>query len=578
MAISSFNEEEQLRLARANAPQHDQDVGPIESLLKRKLRGESINGEDAGGYSQVDLRPDWYKTFLTKNKYDQKGPPLTSTAGSVATAGLGAVAQGAQKNADTFAQLPGAKAGDIMNMQRKAGGAGLLSGALGVLLNKKSSDFDTQQGRAVKDASELHKNSKTGASANELQAYLNYDKTQVRNDQLAQRDAIRNAQVAVAADNTSPESRDQQAAGVASGIIKPDEANNLTAQQIKDHRTGFMQTQGQEHGDQKFDRERDRLEAEKLGEEERGELRRIETERRDQGERVRQNFIPQHQWANNTPPSPEVAKQARDFVASQNMLITSATELKEIQNRLAEVGRDAQRKGITSPAAIGQYVDKYFGDEETQHLLARAQLLQKDMVTAMRSKDHLGVLQQFEKAMEEAVNPLAGTPSAFFRGSAPWDAIIDTETKYGRQHKKDAFGLYEEGDSELPVYDQRPAEESVRRFARPEVRRAAGSPGAQTTNVPVGTPAGAQPDDGGFEFEPQAQPTNLGRAAVPPMPADARRQSTPSPVAGSEGARELNGMWTVTMPSGATKPRKLTESQYKMLQQKFGLGAVKRAQ
>lgn len=578
--ISYANEDAIYTKARADAPEHDPDREQIREALKARLLGQDTTGVDGGGYAQVDLRPSWYKRFLAKNNYDISGPPTTGVGADIAGAVGEAAVAGAQNNVNQLARMPGARADQVARLQAKANSRGMLSGALGALLSKKSNDFDTQQKRAALDASTLNKRVKSGASNNELLGYLNYDKTQVRNDELAQQKAIEEARRIAEADKNSPESRRTQVAAVGSGVVSPEMANDLPKKELETWRPAFQQTQAQENKTNEFDYETSVQEGRKLSEEERTELRRVEEERRRMEQDRRQNFIPGHKWANNTPPSPDVAKQAREFTASQQRLIKSAEELKDIQNRLAVAGAEAQRAGVTSPAAIGQYFDKYFGTEEVQNMLARAQLLQKDMVTAMRAKDHLGVLQQFEKAMEEAVNPMAGTLSAFFRGPSPWDAIIDTERRYGRDYKKQNFQLYEDDDPEWSAESDplnKPAEDSVRRFERPTAPR----PHTQTqrprgsVQAPLGQSA---PTTDGEDYGVQPGDSLGGTAPVPPMPAGARQPGAPAPVAGPQGDKPMAGMWVVEVNGKRSKPRPLTESQYKMLQQKYGLGAVKKAQ
>lgn len=564
MAKSYLNES-YLEEAKKDLPSEDARVNGVRDRLYQMAGQATADPNNLSGYSQVDLRPDWYKTFLTKNKVDQNGPPLVSTGGAVADAALQAGAAGAGANAERFARLPGAKAGDIMNMQSKANAAGLLASGLGALINKKSNDFDTQQKRAVADSASLRKNQKTGLSFNDLLGLANYDKTLTRNEQIARRDVEKNAQALTEADPNSPESRSLQVALVKSGVAGPETVADTSKDDLKNTRTAIMQVQGQENKTNEFDYEQSQLEGRKLSEEERAELRRVQGERRDENVRRAQSVIPGHKWANNTPPSPVVQDRAREFVTSQHEIITAADELKNIQQRLAEIGEQAARAGITSPEAVGQYYDKYLGAPETKALLAKAQLLQQKMVTALRTEDHLGVLQQFEKAMEDAVNPTAGTIGAYFRGPAPWDALIEYERDYGRQKKK-AYGLYEDGDPEWSAASDphaQPAEQQVKRFARPVAQRphGGGSPSRGQVEAPLGQSA-----PNGYEVQPG---DSLGNAPVPPIPADARQPAAnPSPVNGPQGDQAMPGMWVVEMPSGPSKPRQLTESQYKILQQK----------
>jgi hypothetical protein len=563
--ISYANEDEIYSKARADAPENDPEREQIIADLKAQMNGQPVGGVDGGGYAQVDLRPSWYKRFLSKNDYDISGPPTTSVGADIAGAVGSAATEGAQQNVNQLARMPGARADQVARLQAKANSRGMLTAGLGALLNKKSHDFDTQQKRAAVDSSTLNKRVKTGASINERLGYLNFDKTTKRNEELAQQKAIEEAKRIAEADKASPESIRSQVAAVGSGTVSPELANDLSKEELQKWRPAFQQTQAQEHGDQKFDRERDRLESEKLGDEERDDVRRQEAERREALNKRRENFIPGRAWANNTPPPPAVAAEARTLTSDRDEMMKGAERLAALQARLEEMNGMA--------AAVGQSVDAYIGDAESKQLLAEAKLIQAKMSTAARRMDNMGVPQQFELELQNSLNPVAGSIGAYFRGRAPWDAIKKYYDETGEAQLR-VRGSFPSDDQSRPNEDPlaAPVEEGVRRYPRPPVRRANGSPPVTNVQVPVGAPAGTQ-----SEFGVQPGDSLGGAQPVPPIPADARKAGTPSPVAGPQGDKPMGGMWIVNMPSGPTKPRPLTESQYKMLQQKFP-GQVKQVQ
>lgn len=578
---SAYNDEYAKR-AQDDLPEQDPFVQRAEAEMKARVEDAAKQRAagtqpDQGGYTQVDLKPEWYKTFLKGNGYDKSAPPLQDHGWRAAEAVTGALGNAANERANALVGKD-RLSGESVHTANMGALLGAGSALIGALSKGNSDDFDKQQARAVKDAEALKKNSKTGMSNNELMSFLNYKKTGLRNDELARQYADKAAGVIANANPNSIETRNARVGAVTSGTVAPEVADRLNAQQLKDNRTGFMQTQNQENHAQQFEHERNRLESEHMGEEERADLRRVDQEQRAKQQSLQENYIPGHRWAYDTPPAPAVADRARKFVDAQNLLVNGAQEMKRIQDALLEIGRqNGVRPEIVGPAAFGQYIDKYLGEDGTKQLLARAQLLQKNMVTASREQDNLGVLQQFEKAMEDAVNPVAGTAGAFFRGSAPWDQMASLYTEYGKAKKK-SLGLYEEGDDTRPTEDalMKPAEQQVRHFARPDATprqyptvRGEAQPSAAPVNVPVGAPAGAaQPD--------ASQPAgDLGRAPVPPMPADARKPSQ-GDFQGTDGP--LNGTYTVSFNGQSSKPMRLTKAQYKALVQKYGMQNVQKAE
>lgn len=543
----------------------------VRAELMRSFREASGQPQvDAGGYSQVDLRPSWYKRFLSKNDYDIKGPPTTSTLTDVGTSVLGAAQQGAQASADKFAQLPGARAQDIMRMQNKANTAGVLGSLLGAVGGKQSRDYDTQQARAVKDSSALRKNMKTGLSYNEKLGTANYLKNSQRNDELARKQAEENARKLTEADPNSPESRDTQKAAVTSGTVTPEQAAGMSQEQLERYRTALMQTENQRHGVERFDYEESVKQGNKLSEEERDQLRKVEGERRAEEARRQQAFVPGRRWANDNPPPDAVVAEARKLAAAQDDMIQSSAEMKRIQEQYEAL------RGKLAP--LGQSVDAYLGPEENKRLLSRARLLHQKMQEAGRAIGLYGVPQQYEIELMNSVNPMAGSFSAFFRGPGPWDAQAEYYKTHGDEKLKTQFGLYGENDPDRPNDNRlaRPAEESVTRFARPEVRRPTVAPNqssgpAMQPSAELGQPVSGQAQNP--DPQPGQHMIDVTSGPVPPIPADARK-----PPAAPNKDRNVQGMFVITVNGQSSKPRKLTEEQMLKVIQKYGRDAVKQVQ
>lgn len=531
--------------AQKDLPVDNENLTAYKSLLRRRIDADAANPQktDAGGYAQVDLRPDWYKTFLGARGYDKSAPPLQSKPAATVEAGLGFMGNAAT---DRAKQLQGSDrgTGHAVGLSNTGALLGLGSVLVGALSKKDSNDFDTQQARAVKDASALKKNSKTGLSTNELLGAANLEKTSLRNDQLWRRDAEKAAGAIADADLNSKNSRRAQVGAASSGMVAPETANELSAGQLKDNRTGFMQSQQQEHHDKRFDYERGQLENEKLGEEERSDLRRIDQEHREQYQHRLQSQVPGYRWQNDTPPQPAVVAQARDLATSREEMMNSAERLAKIQSKLEEM------RGMA--AAVGQNVDAFIGPQYSKDLLAEAKLVQSKMTTAARKLDQMGVPQQFELDLQNSLNPVAGSIGAYFRGTAPWTAIHDYYQRTGR-NQLNKMGLFEENDEARPNNDPlaQPVEGQVRRYTR-----------SGAAQAPVGAPASSLREPANAPAAGDTLP--VARGAQPKVSAQPAPQQA-ADTFDAPGANDvMNGQWVITTGGGPSKPRQLTKKQYKM--------------
>lgn len=474
-------------LQEKGLPQEDQRTKALEDLYLQTVGSENNPQAQAAKAQLFDRRPDWYKRYA--DGFD--APPVVSTGAAAAQAGVGAAADAAKAKADYY-ERAGFKPDFVAGQHKKAGMLGVGSQVLGALLGGQSAQFDQQQKRAALEAqmATAGKGSgNQGMTPNEILGGMNYFKTKLRNEQLWQKQVDEAKETFAKADPNSPESRSAQQVLVQAGMLKPEQAGQFNATQLKEGKTALMQRESEDFRAEEFDRQQDRQENQTLGKEEREQLARVDEEQRKEEQRRQESFVPGWAWANDTPPSTAEVSKARQAVSDRDLMIKGSDELQQIQDKLEEAN------GLA--AAAGTTVLRYLGDDESKELLSRGKRLTHEMNIAARRLGAMGVPQLFEQQMVEAVNPNAGDIGTLFKGKSDWRSTGDFYRNETGKQLKTLYGIYEQDDPERPTGGNRlakPAEQQVRTYARPPVRRHGEQPAPQAvTPAAPGQAAGVPP-------------------------------------------------------------------------------------
>ena len=456
-------------------------VGLVKSQLEQQLADSlrsATGAVPAGGVTAMDATPGWYKPL-------QSGPPKQGTGAAMASAGLGALAQGAQKQADLSAREPLRTYGNKVMDQRSAMGAGIAAAGLGALLNKPQADYAATQEAALKDAQMKHlARSGAGNNASQVLGALNYMSSDERRGQIAEKERT---EMQAKLDSMDPNSKRSEAARVAAvqvGGFTPEMVAGKSEKQLLDMKTAALQARGNEYHQENFDYETGVKQAAAANEKNIDQQIKARGEERET-ERVKaQAYIPGVQWAGGNPPPPATVEKVRPLVAAYSTIDRGATELEQIQRRLEE-------KGVIG-AVGGQWKPiQAISDPEDRKALQRAKNLQRDMVNAYRARSEYGALTGREQELADEMNARAGSPEAFFIGPEVFQALKEDNRALTRE-KLNSYGAAFEGE---PVPGNAPkvtppSQNTVQVQAAVPVRKGQAAPSVQLPTV-GGAPAGA---------------------------------------------------------------------------------------
>lgn len=507
-------------------------VSPRDEVEQRFLDKLRMGKQPGTPGSIVNTAPSWY----------QAGPPpARSTGADVLNTLVGAGAAGAQRQADLSAKEPlrpfAMKAAD----QGRANTASALGGLMNLLANRKQAAFSENQDAALKDAQMYRALNGSGSAGAQELGYLNYDQRRQEFEARKQA-ALEKAELAKRrADPNSEESHQAQAAMVAAGVVPEDQAKGMSATQLEKFRTALMQGNMIDSRNELVDRKFLMDRAAKGADKEAEQTMQIDKEKREEQNKKDASFIPGTYFVNGHPPPPADSTKARQLVGDRREMIEGAKRLKEIQERLNEAG--------TLAGAGGNYASFLLPGEEKK-LVEEAKFLQSKMTTASRRMDNMGVPQQFEIELQNALNPKAGTLQGFFRGPAAWDAIQGYYDKNGAQRVRDlGYGLEGDGGQAGATQQDVPTEQQVRVMPKPIVH--AYKRGGQGEEIPVPSPV-----------DSRSAPAGGAAAAVP---------------VGATGSTPV-GIFTVKTAKGNSSPRPMTQAQYEKAVQAFGADNVTRMQ
>jgi hypothetical protein len=510
----------------------------VDALRAQVLGGVGAPSVSGSGNSRLmNAAPGWYTP---------SEPPKTRTTLGALAGGAGALAQGAQATAESRAQDPYRSPQNKAKDQVNATKAGIASSLLGYFAGQPQAEFQNRQDTALKDA-QMQKlaSDRFNAGGNTALGLLNYD-DRVRQHNAGLAAAEAKAQLArEMADPSSERSVKMRAAARAAKLEGV--TDDMSADDITKMRTALMQAHHEDHTASEFDRRSDRAQAETLSKEERGNAARIEQEKREASEREAQSAIPGLVPVSGRAPHPADVSAAKDLKTDLEELRDAAGRLQAIQKEVEDANRIA--------GVLGGYDGtKWAVPEKQQQLIAEANYQHLRMISAARKVDKLGVLQQFEKQMEEGVNPRVGTFNGYFTGKAQWGAIDKYYSQYAQKRMHDLGYAYEgtpeAANAKSPALD-RPTAEQVRTYPKPAIRDAKGN---------------VQPNYG------EVSQGASGAATGPAAP----RPAAPMSGAGIKGtAKDAIGVFQI---ADGSSPYYLTQAQYQKMVEKYGADRVKRLQ
>lgn len=500
--------------------------------LRQQVYAGALGPSGVSGSSKdrlLNAAPAWY----------EGGKPPSKLAGNITDAIGGAMAQGAQKQADYLMSLPQRRPSLKLQDANRGALNAAAAGVLSALVNRKSNDYAAQQDAALKEA-QMQKlaGDRFASGGDRALAALRYDEG-VQQHQAAARAAAEKAEMARReADPNSEESKQAVALAVKSMPlqVKPEDVGKMSLKDLKLMRTALMQGQHEQQSASEFDRRGDRKLAEDIGGEERAQQARIEQEQREAKDKLASQELPGYKRISGRAAPPAVYEKAAATKAAGERIARNASRLKEIQGELNDANLMSAALGGSTVGGVD--VGIALAPEKEAKLLAEAKELEHQLITDSRAADNLGVLQKYELDLERSYNPKAGTLQGFFAGAPQWDAIAD-KARYVTDTNLRAWGWGKEGEQFPDQPLDAPAASQVTRHAKPVVRNARG----QEVSLPGVS-------DLGSPQAPAAQPQTGGAV----------------------------GIFSVKTSQGTSAPRPMTQAQIDRVIQQYGQDALIRMQ
>jgi len=296
-------------------------------------------------------RPDWYKQPDPKNMHVKPG------WGAIG-AGLGAVASGAQKQADLGAQMPGRWLSLKRQDQAGANAAGLLSSVGNYLINKNTNDQKGDLDTALKQA-QLHRvlnpvpkgglTSKGDDALSLIRANTGAGSLGASVKFRAENAERQQAKIQMEADEANPDSTISKAArqGLIEMGASPQLVGSKSAKLLRQDFPWLNRVESQEYQTwhTKFAKSLESEESARKANEEQV-LKQIELENKRQDARAEasRNEI---DWQPGITPTAEEQKKVGELLLIRNESITSINRLKQITDRMAaKYGAGAVGRGV----------------------------------------------------------------------------------------------------------------------------------------------------------------------------------------------------------------------------------------